>query len=66
ELRERIFTLHSGGEIRGSGDRKELPALFKQWDRRMSRNAKAKKDGELLNGFLLPFVDHRSTTSMQG
>jgi phospholipase D1/2 len=66
DLRERIFTLLSGGDIRGSGDWKELPKVFKDWNKRMTKNALAKKDQKNMQGFLLPFEDHRSTTSMQG
>jgi len=65
-LRERIFKLHSGGDVRGSGDRKELPDVFKSWDRHMKNNARARKNGKNMTGFLLPFEDHRSTTSMLG
>lgn len=66
KLRDRIFTLHSGGDIPGSGDPKELPRVFGVWNRRMKDNHDIRLAGNSMNGFLLPFEDHRSTTSMQG
>lgn len=67
DLRRRVFELHSGGDIAGSGDPKVLPDVFKHWTRRMSKN----RDVELaaaqpMTGFLLPFEDHRSTTNLLG
>jgi phospholipase D1/2 len=59
ELRERIFRLHSGDTIRGSGIREELPDIFKAWNKLMDHNLLARKNGEALQGFLLPFEDHR-------
>ena len=67
DLRERVFRLHSGGDIQGSGSPNELPDVFKSWNRRMDKN----RDIELARtrpmvGFLLPFEDHRSTTTLYG
>lgn len=65
-LRERIFTLLSGGDIHGSGDWKELPRVFDAWNKRMKHNYDLRLGGQSMQGFLLPFEDHRSTTSMVG
>jgi len=65
-LRDQIFTLHSGGDIHGSGDWKELPQVFKNWSNRLKTNHDLRLGGQPMKGFLLPFEDHRSTTSMQG
>ncbi len=64
-LRERIFKLHSGGDIPGSGDFKEIPNVFEDWNRRMAKNRSTWKGGKMaLKGFLLPFEDHRATGTM--
>jgi phospholipase D1/2 len=64
-LRERIFKLHSGGDISGSGDFKEIPNVFEDWNRRMAKNRNVWKSGTAaLKGFLLPFEDHRATGTM--
>ena len=65
-LRDRIFSLLSGGDIHGSGDWKALPQVFRNWNKNMTTNALAKKGQRAMQGFLLPFEDHRSTTSMLG
>jgi phospholipase D1/2 len=62
DLRERVFRLHSGGDIHGSGDQKQLPMEFKRWNQRMKKNLEAKLSGtQPMQGFLLPFEDHRSS-----
>jgi phosphatidylserine/phosphatidylglycerophosphate/cardiolipin synthase-like enzyme len=64
-LRERILKLHSGDDIPGSGDPKQVPAMFKRWVARMDNNREVWKAGKAaLKGFLLPFEDHRSTDAM--
>jgi len=65
-LRDRIFSLLSGGDIHGSGDWKALPRVFDAWNKRMKHNHDLRLGGQPMTGFLLPFEDHRSTTSMQG
>ncbi len=65
-LRQRVFDLHSGGEVQGSGDPKEIPATFKYWNMHMKDNLSAMKNGNAMTGFLLPFEDHRSTTTLYG
>jgi phosphatidylserine/phosphatidylglycerophosphate/cardiolipin synthase-like enzyme len=64
-LRERIFKLHSGGDIPGSGDPAELQDVFNAWNRRMDKNHRTWKVGKVaLQGFLLPFEDHRATDAI--
>ena len=67
DLRRQVFELHTEGATTGSGDPRDLPAVFKQWTYLMSIN----RDIELaaaqpMTGFLLPFEDHRSTTVIVG
>ncbi|WP_232448061.1 phospholipase D-like domain-containing protein [Burkholderia ubonensis] len=65
KLREDIFKLHSDGQISGSGDPSQVPEVFNAWEALMDENNELRKKGEEpLNGFLLPFEDHRSTTTM--
>jgi len=67
DLRERVFRLHSGGDIQGSGSPNELPDVFKSWNRRMDKNRDIELAGvRPMVGFLLPFEDHRSTTTLYG
>lgn len=64
-LRDRIFRLHSGGDIPGSGTPGELSSQFKLWTARMDNNHEVWKSGKApLKGFLLPFEDHRATDTM--
>ncbi|APR35265.1 phospholipase D-like domain-containing protein [Paraburkholderia sp. SOS3] len=63
-LRKRVFELHSGGEVSGSGDPLLLQRVFDNWNKAMNRNAVARKKGMVMQGFLLKFEDHRSTTLM--
>lgn len=66
DLRQRVFTLHSGGENQGSGNPDELPDKFKLWKKTMNDNLSKMKKRQPMTGFLLPFEDHRSTTSLMG
>ncbi|MBR7971661.1 phospholipase [Burkholderia vietnamiensis] len=66
DLRKRVFTLNSGGRNEGSGDPNELPDKFKDWKNWMNYNLSMMKKGQPMKGFLLPFEDHRSTTSLLG
>jgi phospholipase D1/2 len=66
DLRKRVFALHSGGEVQGSGDPKELPGAFKFWNKQMNDNLSSMKKSQAMTGFLLPFEDHRSTTTLYG
>lgn len=65
ELRQRVFALHSGGYILGSGRRDVLPSIFDRWETRMKKNLVIRMKGEVnMLGFLLPFEDHRATSTM--
>lgn len=67
DLREKVFRLHSGGDIPGSGDQKQLPIEFERWHQRMRKNRDIERTAtQPMNGFLLPFEDHRSTTIIVG
>nr|WP_282972320.1 phospholipase D-like domain-containing protein [Burkholderia ambifaria] len=66
DLRKRVFTLHSGGENEGSGKLDELPDKFKLWKKTMNDNLSKMRKRQPMTGFLLPFEDHRSTTSLLG
>lgn len=64
KLRERAFSLNSGGELCGSGSPVELPDVFKRWGHLMQKNVELRQSGEPMKGFLLPFEDHRATGTM--
>ena len=64
ELRQRVFALHSGGRISGSGDRTCVPDVFMNWVSQMDKNLLSMKEAKSLQGFLLPFEDHRATSTM--
>lgn len=64
DLRKRVFDLHTNGAVSGSGTRAEIPDVFGDWGTKMAKNSLAMKDGKALDGFLLPFEDHRSTGTM--
>ncbi len=67
DLRQRVFALHYGDDIKYSGDPQDLPDVFKSWNRRMSKNQDVQQAGtQPMTGFLLPFEDHRSTTTLYG
>ncbi|RQH05777.1 phospholipase D-like domain-containing protein [Paraburkholderia dinghuensis] len=64
-LRQNVFKLHSGGDIPGTCDLAELPQTFNNWTATMKSNLVIQMKGiEKMQGFLLPFEDHRSTTTM--
>jgi phospholipase D1/2 len=63
-LRERVFTLHSDGKIRGTGERALVPEVFKDWNDQMTDNDELRQREKPMNGFLLPFEDYRATTTM--
>uniref|UniRef100_UPI001FCCB8D7 phospholipase D-like domain-containing protein n=1 Tax=Paraburkholderia dilworthii TaxID=948106 RepID=UPI001FCCB8D7 len=64
-LRQRVFELHSGGSVSGSGDRAKVPDVFEDWGKLMAKNHDIQIAGrESLQGFLLPFEDHRATRTM--
>jgi phospholipase D1/2 len=65
DLRQRVFTLMST-DIPGSGDPKELPAMFRRWNDLMASNDDQRQNGAPMKGFLLPFEDYRSTTTLLG
>ncbi|WP_322026841.1 phospholipase D-like domain-containing protein [Burkholderia sp. BCC1977] len=64
ELRERVFRLHSGGEISGTGKRDLASEVFDKWNKKMEKNADLRESEKQMNGFLLPFEDYRATTTM--
>lgn len=64
KLRERVFMLHSGGEINGSGGRVQMPDVFKSWSKQMKDNDDFRQREKPMKGFLLPFEDYRATTTM--
>ncbi|WP_321956248.1 phospholipase D-like domain-containing protein [Burkholderia cenocepacia] len=64
KLRERVFMLHSGGKVGGTGERELIPDAFDDWIKQMDRNLLMMKGGGVLEGFLLPFEDYRATTTM--
>jgi phosphatidylserine/phosphatidylglycerophosphate/cardiolipin synthase-like enzyme len=67
DLRQRVFALHYGDDIKYSGDPQDLPDVFKSWNRRMSKNQDVQQAGrQPMTGFLLPFEDHRSTATLYG
>lgn len=67
DLRERVFELLYGGDIKYSGQPKDMPDAFRNWSRRMSKNQDIQQAGtQPMTGFLLPFVEHRSTTTLYG
>ena len=61
-LRERVFSLLSGGITSGSGDRGQVPVIFDDWEKRMHDNLIAKMKGSVMQGFILPFEDVRAKT----
>jgi phospholipase D1/2 len=63
-LRQRVFALHSGGSVSGTGNRDEMSRVFEDWSRRMGANRLSMKSGRNMEGFLLPFEDHRATSTM--
>lgn len=67
DLRNQVFELHSGGDIRGSGDPKQLSDEFMNWNKRMKKNLDVRIGGvQPMQGFLLPFEDHRSSRIIVG
>jgi phospholipase D1/2 len=64
-LRQKVFSLHSGGDIPGTGDPAKLPQIFNNWTATMKSNLVIQMKGiEKMQGFLLPFEDHRATNTM--
>jgi phospholipase D1/2 len=65
DLRQRVFELHSGGAISGTGNRKEMKQVFRDWSAMMDTNRDIQLKGKNnVLGFLLPFEDHRATSTM--
>ena len=64
DLRKRVFEMHSGGDVSGSGDRDKMPMNFDKWNGRMDDNLELMLAGKLMEGFILPFDDHRATGKM--
>ena len=66
-LRQRVWTQHSGGKICGkSGSQVEIADAFSNWRKLMASNFKRKKNGAQLEGFLLPLADNRNSTMRLG
>jgi phosphatidylserine/phosphatidylglycerophosphate/cardiolipin synthase-like enzyme len=66
DLHQRVFALQSGGDIQGSGKPDELPDTFKMWTKLMNDILSKMRKGQPMTGFLLPFEDHRSSTTLYG
>ncbi|MDN7179283.1 phospholipase D-like domain-containing protein [Caballeronia sp. SEWSISQ10-4 2] len=67
DLRQRVFALHSDGDIQGSGDPAEIPQMFEKWNKQMSKNRDAQLAGvKPMKGFILPFEDQRQNTTLYG
>jgi phosphatidylserine/phosphatidylglycerophosphate/cardiolipin synthase-like enzyme len=65
DLRKRVFELHSGNGANGSGDRSKVPLEFRKWNEIAKDNHDTRLAGhQALKGFILPFEDHRATTTM--
>jgi phospholipase D1/2 len=64
-LRRRVFDLHWGDSLPGNDSAVDWPDVFKRWQLRMDANHEIRKNGkEPMQGFLLPFEDHRATATM--
>ena len=66
-LRQRIFAMHSGGEVTGDrGTTNDIKKAFLDWSRLMHQNEQRKIDRKGMTGFLLPLADNRSSTIRLG
>jgi phospholipase D1/2 len=63
-LRQRAFSILSGGGVQGSGAAPELPDVFDRWNDLMQQNVELRQAKGRMQGFLLPFEDHRATNTM--
>jgi phospholipase D1/2 len=64
-LRQKIFSLQSGGDVQGGGSADEWPVAFTDWKTLMAKNRDIQMAGtKKMKGFLLPFEDHRATTTL--
>lgn len=63
-LRRRVFELNSGGATSGANERGEVPDVFKRWQQQMKDNKDLRMSAKNMNGFILPFEDHRATATM--
>lgn len=67
ELRQRVFSIHSGGTISGgSGNTKDIQQAFDSWSKLMKVNRIQKAKNRAMTGFLLPLEDNRSSTLRLG
>ena len=69
DLRKRIWGQLSGNQEKcdgGDGSRAEIADAFDDWKALMINNHVAKDRHERIYGFLLPFIDKRSSTSRLG
>ncbi|WP_233873536.1 phospholipase D-like domain-containing protein [Paraburkholderia adhaesiva] len=65
EQRREVFKLHSGNTISGDGGRREMPQVYKDWNKLANINYQTWKTGEInLTGFLVKFEDMRKTDVM--
>jgi phosphatidylserine/phosphatidylglycerophosphate/cardiolipin synthase-like enzyme len=62
QLRGRVFPLLSGGKVAGTGDRNQMPDVYKAWTDLMDSNDDQRQSGNPMIGFLLPFMDLRAKT----
>jgi len=64
-LRQKIFSLQSGGDVQGGGNADEWSDAFTDWKTLMAKNRDIQMAGtKKMKGFLLPFEDHRATTTL--
>jgi len=63
DLRQRVFSLQTGGEHGGGGgSATEIAETFRRWQELMSSNEKQMNRGRsLVSGFIVPFLDKRTS-----
>lgn len=66
ELRQRVFELHSGGEVSGGTGQAAAVKTFENWTRQMQKNKLAKDKRQPMTGFLLPFEELRECEKRYG
>lgn len=59
ELRERVFRLHSGGDVLGGTGQDVAAKTFRSWIKRMNENKLSRDNGQGMKGFLIPFEELR-------
>jgi phospholipase D1/2 len=61
-LRNRVFSLLSGGKVTGNGGREKMADAYKAWNDLMDTNNDLRQERMPMVGFLLPFIDLRAET----